>query len=443
MMKNSPFLFLLLLIPFVAQAQSNMTLYHLPLTPQSRAMNPALDPEAKAYVGIPALSGIYASYGNNHFAYADLIRETDDDSLEMDFTNLLGRIKDRNTVFVNSNIELLNVGFKTGIGFFDISASEKIRAHIMLPGDIMRTAWEGIPEGNNTYDFGLAVNMNHYREYALGYRFDIKDKLKVGVRAKYLYGMENVWTERSDLTLESEEERYHLTGSADLMVRTSGLREDGMLMSGDFGVADYLFKKDNRGYALDLGATYEMDKWQFSMSVLDLGKINWKSETQNYYSASPNASYTYEGVLIRQLLLDSFSLEKGIEAVIDSAFNTFAVDTSSEAYSAPLPAQMYAGATYELTEKSKVGLLLHSQMYNSHVSAGITASFSTQLKKWLAFTGSYSFSNNAFNNLGLGVSLKLWRLHWYFASDNLLALANPGRVRYFQLQTGLNIVIPE
>ena len=80
----------------VAVAQLDATLFHMSTIPQVRYTNPAQGTDYTWYIGLPAISSIYAGYHHNGFVVADLFKKRADDSVYLDMNEVIKQIGDRN-----------------------------------------------------------------------------------------------------------------------------------------------------------------------------------------------------------------------------------------------------------------------------------------------------------------------------------------------------------
>jgi hypothetical protein len=129
-------------------------------------------------------------------------------------------------------------------------------------------------------------------------------------------------------------------------------------------------------------------------------------------------------------------LEEIGEMLVDSLASHFDIDSTTGSYSAQLPLQHYAGANFHFTKRTEVGALYYGYWLNGKLYSSLTLSGTAQLGHWLSFTANYTMGYQGFNVVGAGFSVRVWKLQWYLASDNILAPFRPENARYFQMQTG-------
>lgn len=440
-MKKIIYFLFLLFIVFTdqkASAQQNLTMYNLEAVPQRMYVNPAFMPSnSKIYIGLPILSSEYLNFSNSGFKYSDLIKHRGD-SLYVDYENMLGKLSQNNYFSVAYQPDLLSFGFKVKKNYFSFNATEKVNLRFRYPKNFMEFIWKG--NGGllgEEVNLNFGVNFSHYREYAIGFSREIDDKLTVGGKVKYLYGMENVWTERSDVSITTDPAYFAMTAKSDIKINTSGVDSSSTT---NINVKDYLFKKKNRGLGIDLGGVYKYnDKFTFSASLIDLGFIKWKDGITNYQSKNPDGEFTYQGMDLNELVNDD-STTNATDVILDSLEEIFKIDEAHTNYKTNLSTQIYLGTNYSITEKSNAGILLYAQIFDKAVHPGIALSYNQKVGKWLSFSGSYSIYNRSYNNLGLGLALNGGPVQFYIVSDNVLGAIFPQNTKNLHLHFGINLM---
>ena len=381
---------------------------------------------------------LYLEAGNSGFKYVDLIHHRpEDDSLEFDFPNMLSKVKKNNYLTVGTNIDLLSFGFQVKKkNYFSFNVTEKIFFRFRYPKDFMYFIWDGnYPSAGETLKFNFGLDLTHYREYGLNYTRIISDKLIVGGRVKYLYGMENVWTKKTDVTLFTDPKGFDLTASSDIIVNTSGLDSASMANPSK----KYLFGSKNSGFGLDLGATYKIkDDITLSASIVDLGYIRWKTGTQNFVSKNPGASFTYIGQNLNQYISDTTSVQKGIKLMLDSLQESFAIENRGYAYTHYLPMHFYIGAERKMNDHQRVGGMFYGHFFDGKFHPGFSISDISDFGKWFSLIVSYTVYNRSFMNVGAGFRLNLGFFQWYLAGDNVFGAIFPQQAKYANVRTGIN-----
>lgn len=329
--------------------------------PQRVEANPAFRPLAKINVAIPALGNIHFNHHNNWIRPDVGFGDAGTGRSVLNAQAMLNQIGDAAVTSQELSVNLLHVGMRIDEHYFHVSINERAGMRISLPADLFYLAVYGNAGShqfdNNTADFsGLDVDAVHFREYAFGYSRNIGGKWSVGAIAKYLYGMENVYTEASTLKLRTDPNTYALQTFGTMMVRTSGLGIDNESQGGGF--SQYAFGRKNGGAALDVGAVFRpIEKLSVSASIHDLGWIQWKHDISNY--GTRNAEFLHEGFDVSEYLFaegGSFSDSLGdqLDAFMDDLEDRYGIDKTREAYTTALHGYARYGAEYELWQNKKL-----------------------------------------------------------------------------------------
>jgi hypothetical protein len=412
-------------------AQQDMLLYNMPAIQQSMYVNPSQMPQSKINIGLPVLSSVYFNLGNSGFRVTDLIKSGPGDSNHLDINNMLNKLGKSNYISQALQVDLLSFGIRLfQKNYISFSIVEKEYVNFSYPKNFLDWVWQGngaFLGQNMNFNFGL--NVIHYREYGIGYARQISDKLTVGGKLKYLYGMEDISAQNNSFTFNTDATDYGYTTNDNVNVNTSGF---GPGTGSDFGTP-YLLNRNNTGMAVDAGATYKLnDKFTFSASLIDLGYINWRSYTSNYTS---NGAFNFDGVDITQFTSgDSNAFNK----LTDSAKNAFNVKTAHKSYTTSLPAQVYLGANYKLSEKANAGLLLYGQFFNNILVPAVSASYNLKLTNWFSVSAAYSVMNRDATNVGVGFAVT-GPVQFYVVSDNVIGFFVPQEVKTVNVRFGVNL----
>ncbi|MCB0803681.1 MAG: hypothetical protein KDB74_11320 [Flavobacteriales bacterium] len=428
---------IILFLAFEANAQQDFIMYGLQDIPQSTYNNPSNRFNGNFYIGLPALSSNYFNFSNSGFAYSDAVKKNGD-SLLLDFNSLLSTLGEKNYLSFNTKIDLLSFGITLGDKTqLTVNVTENANFKLSYPKDFIQFIYKGNTGfSDNKADFsGIGISVNHYREYGIGISHQLSEKLRLGLRAKYLYGMENIYSEKTDLSLTSDPETYAMTAKADVIIRTAGI--DGV--DSDEAIGSYLMNRKNTGFAADLGADYQLnDKLSFNASVLDLGFINWNSYTKSHII--DNGEYTFSGVAINVFSANEDSSDTPFDRIGDSIEDAFKLKENTDGYKAPLTARAYLGVNYKLTDRDMTGLLVQSEFFQGTIRPSFTLNYSRKMTKWITLATSYTAINGSYNNVGFGFSIDPGPVQLYVVSDNVLGAFQPQNTRHLQLRFGINLI---
>lgn len=449
-MKNFKLFVAVLLLSPIAKAQQNFTLYNMPSIPQSNLLNPALVPDCKWHVGIPALNSTYFQYGNSGFNANKVFNAMESfspDSSQLNLNKLLDVFNKKNYIALKVEQSWLSGGVKLMKNhYLHFSVQEKAQVRISIPKDLFTFLIDGNGGSNlgKTLDFDFKSSALHYREFALGYAFTLDDRITVGGRVKYLLGLNVVDVKSANLSVTTNPEDYSYLLKTD--IRINAASSLGTIIKTDSTQrfepqASNFFRTKNKGMALDLGATFKFtDKITFSASLLDMGYIHWKQNTTNIMSHDKNASFKFDGIHVSSADTNS-DFNQYIENLVDTLLNTFRVDTVHKSFNTGLSAEFFLGANYELSKRINLGGLFYGDFYNGRFYPGLTLSMRYKLGKALSINVSNTFYNRSALNPGLGVSVNAGAFQVYSVMDNFLFPLIPTGVRNMSWRFGSNITI--
>lgn len=442
---NINFLWITFLTLFIAGnsiAQKNYTFYALENTAQSHYLNPSFKPSAKISVSIPGISMHSFGASNSGFNLSDLLSERpQDDSLQIDPEKAISRMKDENHLTFESYNEIFAFGIRLNKNYFSFGITNRFNSSFIYTKDMFTLAVEGNGRsllGERASFDGTGINLNSYVEYALGFNREINDKLDVGARVKFLSGVANVNTRKSDFGLHTDKTTFDLTFDGSAIINTSGIKPFyDSLAPADYEPYENAYNFKNFGLAFDLGANYQItDKINVSASLLDLGFITWKTENATFEVDEIN--YRFEGVYLNQFLTDS--TDAVFEQLQDTLKDVFSQKESSENYRTGLATRFYLGGSYELTKNFKVGATLYNEIIKSKYRAAAIVSGTVQLKNWLSATVNYSHYARSFGSIGAGISLRGGPVQFFLSSDNILGFIAPESTKNVHFNFGINLL---
>jgi hypothetical protein len=420
-------------------AQSDRQLNFLPIVPYSRTVNPAITPDYNFYLGIPGLSNVAAGIETTfHF---DDIFQTNGDSLILDREYFMSNLDDENQINFNLQVEYLTFGFKAGKNFFHFRIAERIQNEFMLKKDLL----EFVLYGNGNENFlGKPINIGAsslntmvYREYSLGYSRSVSEKLNVGANFKYLQGLANLTTEKSDFELTTNADDFALTVRSDILINMSvpGIDDE------DIDPAIFLPPGANNGFAFDVGAEYKINsQFEAHASLLDLGGIKWNENLKNYRTANPQKTFTYEGFDIGEYFQDGQFDNDRVENIFDSIADEIGIEETAEAYSSKLTPVLNIGGRFNFTKNDVFSLLLNNRFQTGNswtaLSIAYTRKFGRDFNIMLSNT---SFTKSYFNP-NAGIAANLGPLQIFAVTENILAPFNISTTKIFNFRFGLILV---
>ena len=447
---------ILLAATITTSAQESNTLYFMKGMSQATMYNPALHNDSSAVViGLPGLSGMYFGL-NSDFAVNDLIHYGTGnmaDSLVIDIDKFHNSLKDQNYFRQNFDMSLFYLGFRTRKMFISFSISEKESAQFGFGKGLITFLKDGNDYGENQDLGNLDVDAFHYREYALGASQELMNgRLSVGLKLKALFGKFALQTEKLNFQVATAADGSTINLQTDMELNFSApvtpKYDENNYFNGfedNFEASEYILGSDNMGMAFDLGAVFKVTpKLIVSASIIDIGKIPFST---NVFNVNHLKSYTWDGIDFSNSLdntdanyISADDLMNNEMDELEAVVKPSKSEITSNSFDMNLPTKVFVGGTYALNSKFNFGLLDRMYMYNGETSNSLTVSANALLGNFLSVTGSYSAMNGAYNNLGLGLALRLGFLQFYAASDNLMSINDPAKAQSVNVRFGLNIL---
>lgn len=272
----------LIFASFGAFAQNFRTGYFLDGYMYKYQLNPAFQGE-RGFFSLPGVGGVSVGVESN-LAYGTFVYPADNQMVtflhpSISDETFMSKIKQDNPVNANLDMNLLAVGFRVKNTYHTIDLSLKGNVHAALPGDMFRFLKVGGSDGNPVYDFSsLNLDLSVYSQIAYGFSIKIKDFMSVGVRAKFLLGLQAVQSNIDALQLSLQPDKWTVNAGGHIVASSLAAG----YLNGNLGDVQSeikaMFKNPGFGAAFDLGVSFDFLKhFTVSASVLDLGFIYWKN----------------------------------------------------------------------------------------------------------------------------------------------------------------------
>lgn len=419
-------------------AQTETTLSFMDDLYQSTYYSPFNKSENKVSIGLPGLSSIYFNAVNSGFAMADFYPKGVNQAINPE--DVLTKLKKKEFVSSRAQIDLFHFFYQKGSNAFSFNVTENFNAHLSYATDAAKLAWKGNDQfvGGQIDLSSFGLNMQHYREYALGY-YKTKDKWQFGGKAKMLFGMALINTNKTDLKINVSDEIYQHTADGSFEVNTAGYDFESLSDNATGNVMKYLTNTKNKGLALDLGASYQYNKkLQFNSALTNLGYIKWKENAQ---TMTYNQTVAYAGIDLFQVLYRNGidSLDKSFEQYFNEQFPDSAkIDSSQKSFTTRIPVNFSVGARYEIYTNTYAVARINLMGYRG-LRTALTLGVYHDFFRWLNVGITNTASGTAILNPGLGLVLKGGPIQFYVVTDNLLA-ARFMRTQNINARFGINLV---
>lgn len=351
----------------IAEAQTLKSSYFLEGAFYRHQLNPAFGNE-RSYFSLPVIGNMNVSLESNmglsSFIFPSKNPQYDLTTFldpQISSSEFLGGLKNINKINMNTNLQILSIGFKAGKGYatFDLSLRSQITAGV--PKDLFAFIKNGMdPSGTTNYELSnFGLNTTNFAEIALGFsRNIVNEKIRIGLKAKALVGAAYANINYKDMSISLSEDQWKIKadGYANMAIPTLGFKTEekngkqqvvGVETGGAIAPAGF-------GVAFDLGATYEViEDLEVSLALLDLGFIKW----DNISRATADSEYTFNG-FSNDIAFDEGDKENydknninaQLENLTDDLKDAFLIYAEDEktSFNTTLAATLNIGASYKM-----------------------------------------------------------------------------------------------
>jgi hypothetical protein len=436
----------MVLAVLASKAQPNLALYSLEEQFNSSSFNPAfLHPKEKFTISIFPFGGTSIGY-NNQQIIKSLVKQTlSGISSDDDYKKVLQSLTDRSNFTQDLESTLLTFTARLKAGNFNFRIKEIQNFSTSLKGQLTSFIFNNdIQSAVIGQNQNLPAQAMHYREYSLGYSLPSRNhKFSAGIRAKIYFGKAAF---RSGLSgsIQNNSNNYILRagGKINLSIPLVQTSQDGGSAStfslGGSNTMNYIMNSGNTGFGADLGIKYNINpKLDFSLSIIDLGRIDWKTNLNSkvfdgeYPISNKNISVNISGdgteILTKNFNNSSF---------VDSIPNIFEQTHDTTKFTTSLPMNIYAGIKYRISPKITISLVdrymvLKDLNYNSFA---VMTSF--EINKMLSVSAGYATISNSYNNIPIALLFKEDWGQFFFGTENLLAFIIPSQADFAGISFG-------
>ncbi|MFA8450421.1 MAG: DUF5723 family protein [Bacteroidales bacterium] len=423
-------------------AQYSDILNTLREVPQGNQMNPSRLSNYRWAMGIPVLSSIQMGYNNQSLRYTGLFKTNENGDLVIRKQSFLNNLDKKAGIALHQKIEILRAQVRYDKHQFTFGVSLNNTQSLFLSEGIFHLALEGnapyIGKDLNLLDNNSKLDVTSYMEYALGYSTSVNDKLRVGGRLKYLVGIANMHSVRTNASLYTAEDDYSLRLRTDILAYSSYSRKDpNGTEFGNFSVGD-CFK--NNGFAIDLGASYKLnDKIDLGLSILDWGFISWGLDPVMHKSKKDNAQYIFNGFDMEEIIIDNKFNAETVDDFLESLTDELEVtDTLTSAYTTHIPTRFALDGSYKFNEKHSLYSYWNSTIYDNSSFHSFSVNYKFNYK-FLGVAVGNTINSNHFFNPGVGLYVNGGCFQFYCVIDHMNStyLSN---VRNVNATIGFNLV---
>ncbi len=414
-------------------AQQELMSYTMSNTPYGKSLNPAKKLDKKIEISI---ANIFSTIDLKGPSLKDISNINSSGGLTINANKLNDALLDENLFNTNSYIQTLNIAFRIKGIEFDIGHALRQQSHVLYPKELVSLILNGNADYiGKTMPLGAKASLLSFHQLNLGIATEI-GQLRIGGNLKFLNGIFSLTTENNKLNLNTSDDIYQLELDANYTINNTGLFSinDTNAVTTNFDrLSSFEFNGANNGFALDLGAVYNVnDKLMISASVLDLGSITWRENIDNY---TLDTIVSFEGLEIEDLIDNEGSIS--LKDTLNSLLN---FKRTNKEYKTSLSPSIYFSVRYKLNDKLSFTGLYHRQQHDNFSSNAISISTQYSISKAIHLGLLYAIRDGHANNLGLSSILNLGPVNLYVATDNILAVLLPESARHLNFRVGSSLV---
>ena len=421
-------MFCTFMIPWT-KAQPSLAFYPLKNQFNSFDSNPAfLTSREKFTFSIFPLAGTSFEYNNQEIVKSISSKFLKGSLTIQDYKDAFNKVTNQTSFHQNLESTLLSFTYHSDIGFFNFRVKDSEYFLATVQGDIFKFIFKSnVQSAIIGQSQSIPIQAAHYREYSLGYAYQSHHhKFTAGIRAKLYFGKSALFAKISG-SIQNVPPGYALNTSGSINVsfplnaiyKTNDKSNNFNLNSSQ--ITKYLFNSGNPGMGVDLGINYHlMPDLTISMSIIDLGKIKWKSNVNSTSlkesNQLPNSSYELTPV-------------GGVPTITKNGdqtyYNTFDYSTlvfDSTSFSKPLPTCLFAGIKYQVNPGLTMDI---TDRYVAVKDLGYNSLFvtaSVQINKRLSMSSGYAMIADSYFNIPLALLYQGNFGQLFLGTDNLTAI---------------------
>ncbi len=430
----------MLLCTFGASGQSTpRTAYFSDGVLTRHSLNAAFEGE-RGYISIPMLGSLDMTI-NSNLSVDKIFYPLEDGGLgiflnpEVDSDSFLASIDENNLISQSFNLTIFSTGFHAWGGYNTIGFGVREDFDMNIKSSLFEfLVGASSSDDSSIYNMsGSSLSANSWSELSFGHSRQFGDNLRVGVKVKYLAGIATGNFNLDEMLFSSNSNMMSLdlgvTGAAAVM----GMPLSGALSELSFSGFD-MGSALNSGVGIDFGATYQWDRFNFSVAMNDMGAIYWKRASDIFLEADIefNGLTSIDPSDVGSSSSDDVNdFLAEFEALADPTF------LLSESYCTKLKSTLNFGVEYTIIEdKLTAGLLSTTTFGDQRVQETmIAASYSPTSWLNLALSGTTSTYGTY---MGCFLNFRPSWINFYIGSDSLFFHITPQGIPYRSGNVNIN-----
>jgi hypothetical protein len=449
---------LIFLISAISLKSQQKLAFSFAESPQTLLLNPGAETNFRSHYGIPMLSNFSFDLGITGFTLNDLF-SNDSRAFKTRFEAVLNKINSTDYVSFNTQVEVLNVGFRLdkktylSFGFY-----EELDFISYMPKDFIELFYYGNqPFLNRSFSLSqVSMKGDFLGVLHAGISKKINEKLNVGARVKIYSSSINIESLNNSGTYTSSTSNENIIrqslNNLNGQIRTSGIVDsDDEFIDSPGEYFSKTFLGSNMGLGLDFGLTYHFtSQLEFTASLLDIGFIRHSKNTKNF---NIDGNYVLDGLNFEY---DASSLSNYWQQVEQDFRDKVITEETQEGYTSWRPMKINAALKYSFGEKrgkscyskthkqyyyNAIGFQIHNIMRPIKPQFSFTSFYEASLSKKIHTKFTHTINDYSSMIFGAATSLQLGKLSVFGGLDNLLGVADVSSGNSVAFNFGFNIVI--
>ena len=452
--RNSLVVTLLFVATFV-QAQTVSPVDFMRMNPYQMKANPATDLPYESVMSL-VIGNIDLDVQNTTLRYDNLFEfDAQGRPAAVNLRQFANSLKESNFIGFDANIDFFTLFRRLNKGMITINYGLKVQGDTQFNDGLFKLLGYGngaFVGENNPVEVDLDMNAQAYQEFAVGYQWNVNEKLSLGTRAKLLFGLANVTTDAFDVKLYTDADSYALRLKENIAMRMAVpsviYTDEGQLMTNGLFKVGELFQ--NLGFGIDLGAEYRFnDKFSAVAAVNDLGFIHWGVNniemTGNITDAGQfydDDSFLFNGMDINQLQI-IIEDESYREVFLDTLKQYFHLGFAPlEKYNTMLNTNLLLRGNYDIDAHNRFSLQTQGRFLGSGFRPAMTLAYNGYFYDKLDVCVSYTALPGSYDNIGLGIAGRLFKTcQIYLTTNDVLEFFKPLNTSAMNVQCGIVFVL--
>jgi hypothetical protein len=436
--------------------QSIITAFDFDKNSASMLHNPSYDIHEKYFINLPGAISLGA--GSSGASYYDVMHGNDEPAIQ-DLRNLAFQLGGNESVELNQKTHFLYAGFKgRNDNLYTFGFYQELNLFSTIPQEMAVLFFEGNTQQGKQYDIdGFSLYSDLTGVYHFGINKKLSEEERIGVRFKLYSSVYDVRTSKNKGVIHNTQGTNgivkHDLQNAELGVNSSQLYYEEVPEIDEKWILNKLLFSGSKGFGIDIGYTkYMNEQWYYSVSILDLGFVYNNKNIKNYSITGEHiGGGTTES-------FDEENPENYWQSLEEDFSENVAYQENSDGYLSIRPVNVHfftkksfgerrvdlcdytAQNEWENPYKNAVGGLVSFYKRNEFFYPSASVFYERYFGDVLSTRISYAAHKYSYSDIGIALSLKLWKININAAAQNVLELGNVTKTKYVNGSFGISVL---